>query len=95
MSHDSMTFDIALLAKEIAAQILTEVRGLIAAERTKAWYTPNELADALGKAAFTIREGWCNAGRIECEKDEGGKWRIPGGEYQRLVDGGKPNPKAK
>jgi hypothetical protein len=48
----------------------------------------------LGKSQYTIQERWCNDGRIECEKDpESGKWRIPGGEYRRLVGGGALKPK--
>jgi hypothetical protein len=34
--------------------------------------TTEELAAALGKKPFTVREHWCNAGRIECEKDANG-----------------------
>ena len=82
------SFDVRDFAKQLAQQILNELRALIAAEHTKEWYSTDELAAALDKKPFTIREHWCNAGRIECEKDEAGKWRIPGHEYRRLVNGG-------
>jgi hypothetical protein len=57
-------------------------------EPIKEWYTTAELAAALGKKPYTVQEKWCNAGRIECEKDRNGKWRIPGHEYRRLKNGG-------
>lgn len=54
------------------------------------WYTPNELAELIGKSPFTVREKWCNESRIECEKDlDNNKWRIPGREVKRLLNGGK------
>jgi hypothetical protein len=87
------TQDIAALAKQLGQQILDEIRALIANQQTKEYYTTEELATALDKKPFTIREHWCNAGRIECEKEENGKWRIPGHEYRRLVNGGGLNPK--
>ena len=62
-------------------------------QQAKDWYTTAELAGILGKSDYTIRERWCNEGRIDCEKDEGGKWRIPGHEVERLRAGGKPGPK--
>ncbi len=81
-------------AKQFAAMILAEVRSLIAGEQTKEWYTTDELAKALGKSGFTVREKWCNAGRIDAEKDQAsGKWHIPGHEYRRLVSGGSLRPK--
>jgi hypothetical protein len=86
-------FDIRQFAKDIANQILQELRGLLTAEQTKEFYSTEELATALGKKPFTVREHWCNAGRIECEKDAAGKWRIPGREYLRLVNGGAIAPK--
>lgn len=59
----------------------------------KNWYTTSELARALGVTQFTIQERWCNAGRIECVKDEAtGRWRIPGREFRRLVRGGSLKP---
>ena len=80
--------------RQVAEDILNEVKRLASAASLKEWYSPNELAEALNKSPFTIRENWCNAGRIECEKDpDTGKWRIPGSEYLRLTSGGQPAPK--
>ena len=58
----------------------------------KDWYTTGELAKAMGVTGHTVRERWCNQGRIECEKDPvTGKWRIPGHEFERLRRGGRPS----
>ena len=72
-----------------------EVKEVLCAQRIeKDWYTTNELAQALHKSHFTIQERSCNDGRIECQKDpNSGKWRIPGHEYRRLVNGGTLKPK--
>ena len=60
----------------------------------KEWYTSSQLADAMNVSRYTVQERWCNQGRIDCEKDtDTGKWRIPGAEYRRIVDGGKLRPK--
>ncbi len=70
--------------------------GLAIVERQpeKEWYTTAELADLLGKSDFTVREKWCNQGRIECEKHpDSGKWRIPAHEVHRLQNGGALKPK--
>ena len=62
----------------------------------KEWYSTAELAEAMGVSQYTVQERWCNAGRIECEKDpDNGKWRIPGHEYLRLVKGGRLRAKGK
>lgn len=63
------------------------------AEKGREWYNTAEAAKILGKSDFTVREKWCNQGRIECEKDEeSGKWRIPAAEIRRLRDGGGLRP---
>jgi hypothetical protein len=65
------------------------LQALASKKLEKEYYATQELATALGKAVFTITERYCNAGRIECQKDEAsGKWMIPGHEYRRLVAGG-------
>lgn len=57
----------------------------------KDWYSTSEVASLMGVIRHTVQERWCNAGRIECEKDPAtGKWRIPGHEYERLRRGGRP-----
>ena len=58
----------------------------------KDWYTTSELAEVMGVTGHTVRERWCNQGRIECAKDPAtGKWRIPGREFERLKRGGRPD----
>ena len=57
----------------------------------KDFYTTKEISALLGVSEFTVRERYCNQGRIEAEKDPvSGKWRIPGHEYERLRRGGRP-----
>lgn len=59
--------------------------------QTKDWYSTGEVAELMGVSQHTVRERWCNQGRIACEKEQGtGKWRIPGHEYDRLRRGGRP-----
>jgi hypothetical protein len=60
----------------------------------KEWYSTAELAKLLDKSDFTVREKWCNQGRIECEKDpDSGKWRIPASEVCRLRNAGGLRPR--
>ena len=68
---------------------LNKIEQLLSSQRLqKEWYSTTELAEALGKSQFTVTVRYCAEGRIVCEKDEAGKWRIPGHEYRRLVEGG-------
>jgi hypothetical protein len=94
LSDSENGFDIQAFAKQLGELIIEEVRKFLADSHTKDWNTTDELATALGKSPFTIRKKSCNTGRIECEKDVNtGKWRIPGPEYRRLVNGGALKPK--
>ena len=62
----------------------------------KEWYSTTELAEAMKVSVYTVTERWCNAGRIDCEKEPStGKWRIPGHEFRRLVKGGALRPRTK
>ena len=54
----------------------------------KEWYSTAELAEIMDVKQYTVQERWCNQGRIECMKDDNGKWRIPGSEVRRLRGGG-------
>jgi hypothetical protein len=75
---------------ELSGQ-LEEIKGVSQAASIKDWYTTGELAQAMGVAEYTVRERWCNQGRIECQKDPAtGKWRIPDHEFERLRRGGRP-----
>ena len=78
-------------------QFVAEVRGMLMHQGIqKEWYTTSELAEAMNVSQYTVQERWCNAGRIECQKDpDMGKWRIPGQEYRRLTGGGALRPREK
>lgn len=70
---------------------LEELKDASQTASLKDWYTTGELAQALGVTGHTVRERYCNQGRIQCEKAPGtGKWRIPGREFERLRRGGRP-----
>jgi hypothetical protein len=71
-------------------QVVREMHDILERQAIqKQWYGTTELAAAMGVSQYTVQERWCNAGRIDCEKDPAtGKWRIPGHEFQRLVRGG-------
>ena len=69
-------------------------RSISCPKHAKEWYSAGELAELLGKSDFTVREKWCNQGRVECEKDpDSGKWRIPAREVHRLQNGGGLKPR--
>lgn len=58
----------------------------------KQWWSPEELAVALHRKPFTVRE-WCRLGRIQSEKDKYSRHRrIPNTEAQRLIAGGGLQP---
>ncbi len=93
MSEEEFTTVLSrLLSMEEKIDVVQE---LLRAQRVeKEWYTSSELADAMNVSRYTVQERWCNQGRIECEKDtDTGKWRIPGAEYRRIVEGGKLRPR--
>lgn len=82
------------LEQQVAAVAdqLEELKGASRAGAVKDWYTTAELAAMMGVTGHTVRERWCNQGRIECAKDPAtGKWRIPGREFERLRRGGRPD----
>ena len=94
--------DIAETLAEVSRQLATlgadlkTVKALLENQRSeKEWYTTTELAAALRISNYTVQERYCNGGRIECEKDPySGKWRIPGHEFRRLINGGSLKPRA-
>src|SRR5262245_32773560 len=69
---------------------LAELGSLLAGvPAPKEGYSRAELGSARGVSQYTVQERWCNGGRIEAEKDAvTGRWRIPGREFRRLVQGG-------
>ena len=96
---DSVVSLLLALDRRLTAieQAVGEVRDVLQHQALdKEWYTTTELAEALGVTQLTVQERYCNAGRIECEKDpNSNKWRIPVAEYQRRVGGGGLRPSRK
>jgi len=85
---------LTLLERQVATltEHLEDLRRQSPEAVTKDWYTTAELAEMMGVTGHTVRERWCNQGRIECAKDPAtGKWRIPGREFERLRRGGRPD----
>jgi len=61
---------------------------LVERERVRQWYSVEEFARIVGRAAFTCRE-WCRNGRILAEKKKSGRgahagWAISGAELARF-----------
>lgn len=69
------------------------------ATQTRTAFTVEEVAELLGKTAFTVRE-WCRLGRINAGKrhQKQGKaplWSIASGEVERIKNEGLLEPDAK
>ncbi len=97
--QEIVNHSIRILDQRLAAleSKLAEVHEAVLDQRTqKEWYTTAELAQMKGVSQYTVQERWCNQGRIASEKDPAtGKWRIPGREYRRLMNGGGLLPRVK
>jgi excisionase family DNA binding protein len=95
-TNDLLVQSLISFGQRLAAVELqvAEVHSLLLEKKTeKEWYGTDEVAKILGKSDFTVREKWCNQGRIEAVKDgDTGKWRIPAHELQRLRNGGGLRP---
>ena len=73
-------------------QILARLDRLENKPPQKESWSPEELAVALHRKPFTVRE-WCRLGRILAEKDKYSRlWRVPDNEAQRLLAGGGLQP---
>jgi excisionase family DNA binding protein len=72
---------------------------LLQQQAVRDWYSTREIAEALGKSDFTVRE-WCRQGRIHAEKKGSGRgkyrsWVVSHGELQRIRrEGLLPLPRA-
>src|SRR5262245_45221120 len=101
-SLDQVLRELSLLKGELAVVALTvrclpllesRLRGLDErlGRRTKSHLTVEEVAEATGRVAYTIRR-WIKEGRIKAQRiqDGGPKGRllIPRGEIERLIAGG-------
>ena len=72
---------------------IAEIGNHLEACKEKEWYSSADVAEILHRSEFTVRERWCRAGRIECEKDAySGRWKIPAREVERLRNGGALRP---
>ena len=65
---------------------------LRARQVVKDWYTTNEVAKAIDKAEYTVRE-WCRLGRIRakkkpCGRGKGGEWLVCHEELTRVRNEG-------
>ena len=61
---------------------------LVERQQVRDWYSTEQVAQALGKAEFTVRE-WCRRGRISAEKKVSGRgahaaWAISYAEFERF-----------
>ena len=70
-------------------QIISAVQ---APQHEQEWYSTGEIAEALGKSEFTVRE-WCRHGRIHAEKRAcaaglAKEWPISNAELQRIRNEG-------
>jgi len=73
-------------------EILARLDRLDSKPPQKESWSPEELAVALHRKPFTVRE-WCRLGRIQSEKDKYSRHRrIPDNEAQRLLAGGGLQP---
>ena len=75
---------------------LEKIENLLAAlveqRATKEWYTTAEVAKALDRAEFTVRE-WCRLGRVRAEKKKAGRgpsseWIMSHAELTRVRNEG-------
>lgn len=73
-------------------RIETALRNLMGQQNGKEWFSTDEVAAALGKAPFTVRE-WCRHRRIRAKKRKSGRgnakeWMISAEELKRIQDEG-------
>ena len=74
------------------SRIESTLEELLRQKTIKEWYTTDEVAAVLGKAAFTVRE-WCRHGRVQANKRDCGRgnskeWIISREELMRIQTDG-------
>ena len=62
--------------EERLAKIEALLAVLVERQQVREWYSVEEFAPLLGKAAFTVRE-WCRLGRVHAEKRRSGRGAFP------------------
>jgi hypothetical protein len=73
-------------------RIETILAELVGQRTVKEWYTTTEIAEALGKSIYSVRE-WARTARIRarkkpCGRGRGGEWLISHQELTRLRNEG-------
>ena len=79
----------SVILSEIPMSSINEVGVL---EQAREWYSPEEIAAMLGRAAYTVRQ-WCRQGRIKARKRPCGRgsyrgWEISAEELWHYVNHG-------
>lgn len=88
------TDDLAARLDRIEALLIA----LVGERAVKEWYSTAEVAAALGRAEFTVRE-WCRVGRVRAEKKKCGRgpaseWIVSHAELTRVRNEGLlPSPR--
>ncbi len=64
----------------------------IAMAASREWYSPDEIAALIGRAAYTVRQ-WCRLGRLQARKRACGRgrylaWEIHADELRHYVNHG-------
>ena len=77
---------------ERLARIESMLAALVERQKVKEWYSVEEVASQVGKAAFTVRE-WCRHGRILAQKrsykrGKSAEWMISHEELVRVQNQG-------
>ena len=77
---------------ERLSRIEEVLRALVREKAVKDWYSTAEVATAVDKAEYTVRE-WCRLGRIRarkkpCGRGRGGEWLVSHEELVRLKNEG-------
>lgn len=94
MNGTSVPADATMLAQILQrlASLEDKIDHLVEQRAAKEWYTTGEVAEALGKSEYTIRE-FCRKGQVPAQKSPNGRsWLIAHGDLLRLRNGELPIP---
>jgi hypothetical protein len=87
-----MASDDLSMVLERLGRIEAALGELLRQRTVKEWYSTAEVAEALQRAEYTVRE-WCRQGRIRarkkpCGRGKGGEWLVAHEELARLRNEG-------